>query len=158
MLLSRQLHDALASKTLTIGTAESCTGGGVAAAIVAVAGSSAYFKGGIVAYSNEVKAQLLGVSKQIISQQTAVCEAVARQMVVGACERLQVDIAVSLTGIAGPGGGSADIPVGTIWIGYGSHDDIHTLCLSGDEGRSRNLERATAKALQVLIDYIEARY
>lgn len=152
--LSRQLHDVLAGSGITIGTAESCTGGGVAQAIVATPGASEYFKGGIVSYCNEIKERLLHVSHQTLVEQTAVCEEVARQMVVGACETLHVDYAVALTGLAGPGGGTPDIPVGTIWIGYGSKDHVNTLCLTGDNGRENNLDRAKSTALQLLTDYI----
>lgn len=152
--LSQQLHDALTGRGLTIGTAESCTGGGVAQAIVSTPGASEYFKGGVVSYCNEIKERLLHVSRQTLEEQTAVCEDVAQQMVVGACDTLQVDIAVALTGLAGPGGGTPDIPVGTIWIGYGSKDEVHTLRLTGDYGREENLERAKAKALELLLNYI----
>ena len=152
--LSRQLHDMLIGRSVTIGTAESCTGGGVAQAIVAIPGASEYFKGGIVSYCNEIKERLLHVSPQTLESQTAVCEDVARQMVIGACETLQVDCAVALTGLAGSGGGTPGIPVGTIWISYGSKDDVHTLCLTGDYGREENLERAKMTALELLINYI----
>ena len=155
--LSRQLHDTLAGSGLTIGTAESCTGGGVAQAIVATPGASEYFKGSIVSYCNEVKERLLHVSHQTLEEQTAVCEDVARQMVAGACDALQVDCAVALTGLAGPGGGTLEIPVGTIWIGYGRRDDVRTLRLSDDYGREENLERAKVVALQLLIDYPQER-
>ena len=152
--LSRTLHDTLAGRGLTIGTAESCTGGGVAQAIVATPGASEYFKGGIVSYCNEIKERLLNVSHQTLEEQTAVSEDVARQMVIGACNALEVDFAVALTGLAGPGGGTPEIPVGTIWIGYGSKDDVHTLRLTDDNGREENLERAKAKALELLLNYI----
>ena len=154
--LSRTLHDTLAGRGQTIGTAESCTGGGVAQAIVTTPGASEYFKGGIVSYCNEIKERLLHVSHQTLQEQTAVCEDVARQMVIGACDALQVDFAVALTGLAGPGGGTPEIPVGTIWIGYGTRNDVRTLHLSGDDGREKNLERAKVTALQHLINYIEA--
>lgn len=154
--LSQALHDALAGRGKTVGTAESCTGGGVAQAIVATPGASEYFKGGIVSYCDEIKERLLNVSHQTLEEQTAVCEDVARQMVAGACEALQVDYAVALTGLAGPGGGTPEIPVGTIWIGYGSKDDIHTLHLTEDFGREENLERAKATAMQLLVGYVNA--
>ncbi|MBQ8047426.1 MAG: CinA family protein [Prevotella sp.] len=152
--LSQALHDEFVGENLTLGTAESCTGGGVAQAIVSTPGASEYFKGGIVSYCNEVKERLLNVSHQTLEEQTAVCEEVARQMVIGACGALQVDFAVALTGLAGPGGGTPEIPVGTIWIGYGSKDDVHTHCLHGDYGREDNLERAKLMALQLITTYI----
>lgn len=152
-VLSRQIQEALYEHNETLGTAESCTGGRIAEAIISVPGASKYFKGGIVSYTNDVKQRLLHVSAQVLEEQTAVCEEVAKQMVQGACEALQCDYAISATGVAGPGGGTPDIPVGTIWIGYGSKDDVHTLKLSEDFGRDINLEIATNKALRLFLDY-----
>lgn len=126
-IISRQIGDILYASGLTVGTAESCTGGRIAESIISIPGASNYFKGGIVSYTNEIKENLLGVNHDVLEEQTAVCEEVAREMVVGALNALDVDFAISATGIAGPGGGSKDIPVGTIWIGYGSKDDIRTL-------------------------------
>ena len=139
----------------TVGTAESCTGGRIAEAIIAVPGASKYFKGGIISYVNEIKESLLGVCAQVLEEKTAVCEEVAIQMVKGACETLGVDYAISVTGIAGPGGGTAAIPVGTIWIGYGSKEDVRTYLLTGDEGRDVNLAVATNKALKLFLMYLK---
>ena len=100
----------------TLGTAESCTGGRIAEAIIAVPGASNYFKGGIVSYTNEVKENLLAVSHEVLEKQTAVCEEVAKEMVIGAINALHVDYAISATGVAGPSGGTLENPVGTIWI------------------------------------------
>lgn len=156
-VLSRQIQDALYDCGKTIGTAESCTGGRLAEAIIAVPGASQYFKGGIISYTNEVKEQLLHVSHQVLEEQTAVCEEVARQMVSGACKTLQVDYAVAATGVAGPSGGTPQIPVGTIWLGYGGGDDIRTFKLTEDFGRDINLSIATNKALRLLLDYIKEK-
>ena len=157
-VLGRQIQEALYKNNETLCTAESCTGGKISQAIIAVPGASQYFKGGIVAYSNEVKENLLHVSHQVLEEQSAVCEEVARQMVVGACQAMQCDYAISTTGIAGPTGGTVEIPVGTIWIGYGSKDDVRTLKLSDDFGRDLNLEIATSKAMQLFIEYYKEKH
>lgn len=157
-VLGRQIQEALYKNNETLCTAESCTGGKISQAIIAVPGASQYFKGSIVAYSNEVKENLLHVSHQVLEEQSAVCEEVARQMVVGACQAMQCDYAISTTGIAGPTGGTVEIPVGTIWIGYGSKDDVRTLKLSDDFGRDLNLEIATSKAMQPFIEYYKEKH
>ena len=157
-VLGRQIQEALYKNNETLCTAESCTGGKISQAILAVPGASQYFKGSIVAYSNEVKENLLHVSHQVLEEQSAVCEEVARQMVVGACQAMQCDYAISTTGIAGPTGGTVEIPVGTIWIGYGAKDDVRTLKLSDDFGRDLNLEIATSKAMQLFIEYYKEKH
>ena len=157
-VLGRQIQEDLYKNNETLCTAESCTGGKISQAIIAVPGASQYFKGSVVAYSNEVKENLLHVSHQVLEEQSAVCEEVARQMVVGACQAMQCDYAVSTTGIAGPTGGTVEIPVGTIWIGYGSKDDVRTLKLSDDFGRDLNLEIATSKAMQLFIEYYKEKH
>ena len=101
----------------SVSTAESCTGGNVAAAITSVPGSSDYFKGSVVSYSNEVKIEQLGVEETDLANEGAVSESVAVQMARGAAERLGTDYTVSTTGIAGPDGGTDEKPVGTVWIG-----------------------------------------
>lgn len=153
-VLSREIQTLLYESGKTLGTAESCTGGRIAEAIIATPGASEYFKGGIVSYTNEIKERLLGVSHQVLEEQTAVCEEVARQMVQGAINALQVDVAIAVTGIAGPGGGTKDIPVGTIWLAYGDLNDIRTIKLEEDHGRDKNLAMATVTALQGLIDFL----
>ncbi len=157
-VLSRQIQEALYNYNETLGTAESCTGGRIAEAIISVPGASQYFKGGIVSYTNEVKENLLHVSAQVLAEQTAVCEEVAREMVIGACDALNCDYAISATGVAGPGGGTAEIPVGTIWLGYGAKDDVRTFKLTEDFGRDINLEIATNKALRLFLEYVSAKH
>lgn len=156
--LSHLVQEALYNTGDTLGTAESCTGGRISEAIIAVPGASQYFKGGIVSYTNEVKENLLGVSHQVLEEQTAVCEEVAKEMVIGACNALNCGYAISATGVAGPTGGSPDIPVGTIWLGYGSKDDVQTFKLTEDYGRDLNLTIATNKALQLFIEYYKAKH
>ena len=154
-ILSKNISELLYNSEKTLGTAESCTGGRIAEAIIAVPGASNYFKGGIVSYTNEVKENILKVSHQVLEEQTAVCEEVARQMVLGAIEALQVDFAISATGVAGPAGGTAENPVGTIWIGYGSKDDVRTIKLTEDYGRDINLVIATNTALKAMFAFLK---
>ena len=153
-VLSREIQQYLYESGKTVGTAESCTGGRVAEAMIAVPGASAYFKGGIVCYSNEIKERLLSVDKQLLEEKSAVCEEVAQAMVKGAIKALNVDFAVATTGVAGPGGGTAENPVGTIWIACGSADEVVTVKLTEDFGRDINLAIATSKALQLFLDFL----
>ncbi len=156
-ILSREISQFIWEKGKTLGTAESCTGGRIAEAIILMPGASNYFKGSIVSYTNEVKENVLGVSKQLLEEKTAVCEDVAIEMVKGAIKTLNVDFAISATGVAGPAGGTAENPVGTIWLACGDADDIVTLRLEGDKGRDLNLANATSKALQLFLEYLKDR-
>jgi len=115
-VLSREIQQYLYDSGLTVGTAESCTGGRIAESIMAVPGASSYFKGGIISYTDGVKEKLLDVDSELIKEKTAVCEEVAKAMVKGAIKALDVDFAIAATGIAGPGGGTPQTPVGTIWL------------------------------------------
>ena len=115
--LEEVVVDLLAERKLHVTTAESCTGGRISEAIIAIPGASDYFKGSIVAYTNEVKEQLLHVSHSVLEKQTAVCEEVAKQMALGIIETLGVNFAIASTGIAGPGGGTEEKPVGLVYIG-----------------------------------------
>ena len=153
-VLSKEISRLLYERGYFLGTAESCTGGRIAEAIIATPGSSNYFKGSIISYVNEIKESLLNVDHKTLEEKTAVCEEVAIQMVQGACKTLNVDFAISATGIAGPGGGTKEIPVGTIWLACGTSDDIVTLKLEEDDGRDRNLSIATHRALQLFLDYL----
>lgn len=154
-IISKEIQQYLYDQGKTLATAESCTGGRIAEAIIAVPGASNYFKGGIISYTDEVKEQLLKVDPQVLEEKTAVCEEVAVQMVKGVCEALHTDFAISATGIAGPGGGTPEIPVGTIWLGYGSKDDVRTYKLTEDEGRDINLAIATRTALKLFLEYLK---
>jgi len=116
--LSEQLGERLLRDQRFITTAESCTGGLIAGAITSVAGSSAWFEQGAVTYSNEAKQTLLGVEKSVLEQHGAVSEACVRAMAAGALQGADADVAVSVSGIAGPGGATAGKPVGTVWIGW----------------------------------------
>lgn len=116
----------LAARGLTCATAESCTGGGVGCAITSVPGSSAVFAGGVISYSNEVKSAVLGVSRETLAKVGAVSNETAAQMAEGVRRLLNVDLAVSLTGIAGPDGGSEEKPVGLVWFGLATRSGVRT--------------------------------
>lgn len=154
-IISREVNELLWEREKTVSTAESCTGGRIAEAIIAVPGASKYFKGGIICYVNEVKENLLGVSHEVLEEKTAVCEEVAVAMVKGACKALNTDYAVAATGIAGPGGGTKEIPVGTIWLAVGTPDNVVTFKIEEDQGRDINLAVATNKAMTMLRDFLK---
>ena len=120
MTTAEKLVQALVEKKLTCATAESCTGGGVGYAITGVSGSSAVFWGGVISYDNSVKRDVLGVPEEVLSTKGAVSPECAAAMAEGVRRLLKTDLAVSLTGIAGPGGGSAEKPVGLVWFGLAS--------------------------------------
>ena len=155
-IISREISELLWDMERTVGTAESCTGGRIAEAIISVPGASKYFKGGIISYTNEIKEALLGVDHDLLEEKTAVCEEVAIEMVKGACRALNTDYAMSATGIAGPSGGTKDIPVGTIWLACGNASRVATLKVQEDHGRDINLAIATNKAMQLFLDYLKA--
>ena len=154
-IISRQIGDILYASGLTIGTAESCTGGRISEAIIAIPGSSDYYKGGIVAYTDEVQESILGVPHEILEEYTAVSEEVARQMVLGTINTIDVDFAIASTGYAGPGGGTKDNPVGTIWLAYGNKEEVRTFKLTEDVGRDINLAIATNKAIRLMLDFLK---
>ena len=155
-IISREISQLLWEREKTVSTAESCTGGRIAEAIIAVPGASKYFKGGIICYVNEVKENLLGVTHELIEEKTAVCEEVAVEMVKGACRVLNTDYAIAATGFAGPGGGTKEIPVGTIWLACGTVDNVVSLKIEEDNGRDINLAIATNKAIQMFCDFLKA--
>ena len=124
--VAENLVELLKARGLTCATAESCTGGGVGSAITAVPGSSAVFLGGVISYANEVKRDVLGVSEQDLQTVGAVSGEVAAQMAEGARRLLKTDLAVSLTGIAGPDGGSEEKPVGLVWFGLATKGGVRT--------------------------------
>ena len=145
----------LREKNLTVSTAESCTGGSIAAKLTSVPGSSDYFKGGIVAYSNEIKESLLGVSSETLKKQGAVSEETVIEMVKGAMKALKTDCAVSTSGIAGPSGGTKEKLVGTVWIAAAYKNEIRTMKQDTDRGREMNVERAGNNAFLLLLDLLK---
>lgn len=142
-------------KGLTLSTAESCTGGNLAGRITAVAGSSEYYKGGIIAYANEIKTNLLHVSPQTLDLFGAVSREVVVEMAKGAMNSIKTDCAVATSGIAGPGGGTPNKPVGTIWIAAIYENEIATLKLNTNSGRSENIKNAVEEALILLLNLIK---
>lgn len=144
----------LKEKGKTMGTAESCTGGYIAQLITSVPGSSAYFKGSIVSYSNEIKEKVLGVQEETIKQHGAVSEETVTEMVRGALRQLNTDYAVAVSGIMGPDGGTEEKPVGTVWIAAGNKEKTTTLKLNLRFDRKRNTEMTAANALNFLRKFI----
>lgn len=123
-LLEEQIVGLLCEKKVTLATAESCTGGMLASRIIDVPGVSEVFKAGFVTYANEAKQNLIGVKEETLAQFGAVSEQTAREMVLGTMKAAKADMAVATTGIAGPGGGTKEKPVGLVYIACGSADDI----------------------------------
>ena len=149
--LSKEISDKFWKENLTLATAESCTAGSIASVITAIPGSSRFYKGGIVAYADEVKTNLLGVNPETLATKGAVSEEAVIEMVKGAMKSMNADCAVATSGIAGPTGGTPDKPVGTVWIAAAMGEKVLTMKASGDEGRNKNIEHATLNALQLLL-------
>lgn len=138
----------------TVGTAESCTGGYIAHLITSIAGSSAYYNGSIISYANQVKEDVLGVSAETLLHEGAVSEQTVREMVKGALAQLKTDYVVATSGIMGPGGGSAEKPVGTVWIAAGNATHVETLQLHLRFDRQRNIAMTASQALNFLRKFI----
>ena len=136
----------------TLATAESCTGGGIGAALTAVSGSSAVFCGGIISYTNDVKQKLLNVPGELLMEKGAVSPEVAEAMAIGARKALHADIAVSVTGLAGPGGDAYGNPVGTVYIGYADANIVlnRGFCFPGDREAVRS--QAVQQALLLIME------
>ncbi len=140
----------LREKHATLATAESCTGGYISHLVTSVPGSSAYFKGSVVAYSNEIKEQILGVLPASIEQHGAVSAAVVAEMAIGAQSQLDADYVIAVSGIAGPDGGTEEKPVGTTWIAVATPDGVSTQHVLFGDHRGRNIRRAALQALNML--------
>ncbi|WP_282177635.1 nicotinamide-nucleotide amidase [Vibrio nereis] len=156
-LLSEALGQKLKAAGKVLTTAESCTGGGVSAAITEIAGSSEWFDRAFVTYSNSAKMEMLGVNVDTLESHGAVSEPVVKEMVLGALANSQANIAVSISGIAGPGGGSEEKPVGTVCFGWADSNGwlkVATYHLSGD--RSQVRQQAVETALKVLCEKLDA--
>lgn len=149
MSLCCDVLKALSGKTLV--TAESCTGGGIGAALTAVAGSSTVYKGGVISYTDWVKEHILGVDGELLARCGAVSSEVAKEMAIGARRLLQADVALSVTGLAGPGGDDYGNPVGTVYIGCAMHTTVAVEAhrFSGDRESVRN--QAVAAALELVL-------
>jgi nicotinamide-nucleotide amidase len=156
--LAAQVGAALQSLGMMLATAESCTGGGVARAITDIAGSSRWFDRGFVTYSNVSKIEMLGVRDTTLEAHGAVSEMTVREMAAGALWHSHADISVAVSGIAGPGGGTPDKPVGTVWLAWASRDgEVHAQRhqLAGDRVTVR--EQAVQISLQGVLELLESR-
>lgn len=154
--MAEQLLERCRQQGLTIATAESCTGGMVAACLTEIAGSSDVLERGFVTYSNMAKCELLGVPVHLIADNGAVSELVARSMAEGALDRSHADIAVAVTGVAGPGGGTADKPVGLVHVACARRamPTLHQRCLFGDQGRRTIRELSVRTAFELIADQL----
>lgn len=155
--LAERLGKLCRAKGVTLTVAESCTGGGVASAITAVAGSSDYFETGYVTYANTAKMRLLGVPGRVIDEHGAVSREVVEAMVAGACRDSGAHLGVAISGVAGPGGGSDDKPVGTVWLAWGDdrRQEAERRHFPGDRRAVR--EQAVREALIGLIVWLDAQ-
>jgi len=152
--LAAKLQELAIGRGVTVATAESCTGGAIAQQITSISGSSAYFKGSVAAYANDVKHRVLGVPTDVLESPGAVSEACARAMAEGIRTLMAVDFAVSTTGIAGPLGGTERKPVGLVYLGVASAErrEVEEHIFPGD--RAAVIEAATVRALELLIDAV----
>lgn len=149
------LHQILLDKGFTVAVAESCTGGLIGAELTSLSGSSAYFQGGILSYSDEVKQRELGVSNQSLEQYGAVSEQVAQEMAQGAYQRFGVHVAVSVTGIAGPGGGTEEKPVGLTYLGLCSMNGLRVRQFIWTGDREQNRRSSVEAAIDLLIEWAD---
>lgn len=156
--LEEKLLTLCVEKGLTLSTAESCTGGLISHQITTVPGSSDYFKGGIVSYSNELKIQILGVSAETIENHGAVSEECVKEMAKGALKVCNTHLSVAISGVAGPGGGTPEKPVGTIWLAIANSELCETYLLKSGKNRIKNMEYATNMALYRILDFINRYY
>jgi nicotinamide-nucleotide amidase len=140
----------LLEKNQTVATAESCTGGTIAQLLTSIPGSSAWFKGGVVSYAEEVKVDLLAVPAAVITEAGVVSEAVVTQMVRGALAHIRADYAIATSGIMGPDGGSAEIPVGTVWIAVGDRRKVKARAFHFRYTRGMNIQLTAINALNLL--------
>lgn len=154
MTLCRHLGSVLLEKRLTLGVAESCTGGMVGAAITAIPGSSRYFKGGIIAYENKVKQRLLGVPRHVLDKHGAVSAETVIAMARGAQQVLHADCAIAVSGIAGPGGGTRAKPAGLVYIGIAKGKKARAFEERFRGPRSRVREQAVLRALRRMVDLL----
>lgn len=153
--IEKILGNKLLEKQLTLGTAESCTGGNIAHLITSISGSSRYFNGSIVSYSNDVKERVLGVSPEDLEQKGAVSEEVVISMAKGACHMLQVDCSIAVSGIAGPDGGTEDKPVGTVWIATCNKGNIIARKYQMGKYREANIMRSSTIGMLQLLEMLE---
>ncbi len=156
--LEKEICKICIEKKLKVSTAESCTGGAIAARLVTVPGSSSYFIGGVIAYNNTLKQNLLSVKNETLHLHGAVSEQTVIEMVKGANHIMDTDICVAISGIAGPDGGTEEKPVGTIWICVGNKFENFSYLLKAGKDRTKNIETATIYALDLLRKFINKHY
>ena len=150
--LEQRVHEILTSRSLTLAVAESCTGGTIAAKFTALPGASAYFLAGVVAYANDIKRSVLGVSAESLTRYGAVSEQVAREMAEGVRRMAGADYAIATTGIAGPTGGSPEKPVGTVWMAVATPSKTIAIMRNSGTDRSQIISRASAYAIELLYE------
>lgn len=153
--LEKAVLDIMKTKNLTLSTAESCTGGYIAHLLTKHPGSSSVFSGGAVTYSNELKMAVLGVQASTLMEFGAVSEQTVKEMAIGALQNLKTDYAISVSGIAGPNGGTPDKPVGTVWIAIASAHNVEARKFNFGNKRTQNIERAAASALTLLLSRLK---
>lgn len=154
LALSQQLGELLLQRHWTVTTAESCTGGGIAAAITDSAGSSAWFEQGFVTYSNTAKQSLLGVEPELLDSFGAVSQVVVEAMALGASHRASANVGLSSSGIAGPGGAVPGKPVGTVWLGWSLAGQVFSECLQFSGDRQAVRQQAVNYSLNKAIELI----
>lgn len=152
--LAIRTGERLSKHGLSIATAESCTGGWIAKILTDIPGSSGWFERGFVTYSNEAKQDMLGVQGSSLQQHGAVSEQIVKEMARGAISNSRADVSVAVSGVAGPGGGTADKPVGTVWLAWAAGKNLRTLHVHLSGERSRVREQAVELALQGVLDII----
>ena len=157
MTLEKKIGEILQERSLTLGLAESCTGGLVASRITDIPGSSAYFMAGFVTYSNQAKTKFLSVPDKIIARHGAVSNIVAERMAKGVRAAAGVDIGLSITGIAGPAGGSPEKPVGTVFIALATRKEVFVRRFLFSGNRREVRKRSSEEALTMLLDYLEGK-
>ena len=148
--IERTVFDLLNKKGMTFASAESCTGGNIAHVITLIPGSSDVFKGTAVTYATPMKTKVLGVSSEIIEKQGVVSREVVESMAIGVRNLMEADFGIATTGIAGPSGGTEEIPVGTVWIGVASPDEVVSQCFNFGKDRENVINRATIAAYEML--------
>jgi nicotinamide-nucleotide amidase len=148
LVFIEQMADLLQKSGLKLATAESCTGGMIAAACTDLAGSSHWFERGFVTYSNEAKCELLGVDAALIEAHGAVSEPVVRGMAFGAVRRSAAQVSIAVTGIAGPSGGSAEKPIGLVWFGFSVQGVLHSEMMRFEGDRAAVRQQTVVHALQ----------
>lgn len=152
--IAAELADELLRRQWRMATAESCTGGGMAVACTDLAGSSVWFECAFVTYTNEAKQSMLGVSAQLLEQHGAVSAETVQAMVKGAVDNSCARVAIAASGIAGPGGGTPDAPVGTVWLGWGDADQQQVCCYHFEGDRSAVRKAAVKQGLSGLLGWL----